>query len=336
MMTRWVLCFDGTWNDQDGDQGDGETVTNVVRLYRALGEDADQHKWYDAGVGSGLPFHFTGGAFGLGLDLKIRQGYKLLSRRYRDGDAIYLLGFSRGAYTARSLAGLIGRCGLLDPDQVDDDEQNPYEQSVRDAYTLYWRRDRVPPGDRQALDAITRRAAIHFLGVWDTVGSLGIPDDVPLGTADDAIYRFHDTRLDTALVGSAFHALAIDEHRVDYAATLWDQPNQPGVYEQVWFAGAHADVGGGYRVHRLADIALHWMAEKARSRGLDVDDALLPPLPVLNDKDRPTDSFSTFLDGAYAKAHGGQPYFRPVDKAALHPSVPRLMAANPGYRPPNA
>ncbi|HET9702298.1 MAG TPA: DUF2235 domain-containing protein [Burkholderiales bacterium] len=330
-MTRWILCFDGTWNDDDGSQGDRETLTNVCRLYQSIPATPEQVKWYDKGVGTGFLDRLRGGLFGIGLDENIRQGYKWLAHRYRTGDRIYLFGFSRGAYTARSLGGFIRRAGLLRNELVDDHEQDPHEAAVTEAYEIYRSRDAACLYDGATAQAFraanSREVDIELIGVWDTVGTLGIPGDW-LGRLDDRRYLFHDTGLGPH-VKRAAHAVAIDEHREDYAATLWSP--EPRV-AQVWFAGAHADVGGGYREHELADTALRWMQLECAAAGIDLAPA---PAQPLTGREPLHDSFKLFMRGTYAAARKNERSYRTVDKGALHPSVTERMGKNPAYRPPN-
>lgn len=263
---RLVVCCDGTWNNADSSQD----FTNVVRIARAIRADAavPQIVYYHSGVGTGgdLFDKFGGGALGLGLSRNVRDAYAFLANNYCDGDEISLFGFSRGAYTARSVGGLIGWAGLLHKGDMDD-------------FTLLWEgyRRRHQPGQRDVrLDFPDRHdiVPIKCIGVWDTVGALGIP-----GHLDDPVarfFQFHNTDLGVR-VENAFHALAIDEHREDFIPTLWTKdPQAPNTQkvEQVWFAGAHANIGGGYEEHGLSDISLAWMADRV-APFLDLDPGYL-------------------------------------------------------------
>jgi uncharacterized protein (DUF2235 family) len=265
-MRRLAVFFDGTWNKRDDEPWDGDDNTNVVRLHDAVpARDArgvEQLKRYVAGVGTKWYERVGGGVAGLGLSENIREGYRFLVRNYRDGDEIFVFGFSRGAYSARSLVGMIRFAGLLKPDR---------EKLVPAAYLLYRRRDDGPESRiaRYFRRRHARDVRIKCLGVWDTVGALGIPGHV-LDAVDREIYAFHDTEL-SGIVENAFHALAIDEHREDYAATLWDPVEKPDqAIEQAWFPGAHTDVGGGAG-GLLCDVPLVWMARKAKACGLEID-----------------------------------------------------------------
>jgi uncharacterized protein (DUF2235 family) len=178
MGTRLVLCFDGTWNRPSESANPAQRIeTNVVRFYDSVlnGTQADgseQKKWYDTGVGTDWWDKVSGGVFGFGLDQKIRDGYRFLVENYPHPDPgdheLFILGFSRGAYEARSLVGMIRNVGLLTPDNV---------YRLKDAYALYRNRDRSADTD-QALAfraKYSREIKVRFLGVWDTVGALGIP-----------------------------------------------------------------------------------------------------------------------------------------------------------------
>nr|MBA2793298.1 DUF2235 domain-containing protein [Thermoleophilaceae bacterium] len=262
MPKRLVVCCDGTWNRPDQSKNGAPAPTNVSKL--ALGvarEDPvgnPQLLFYQHGVGTRRFERIRGGALGLGLSRNVRDCYRFLVENYEPGDELYFFGFSRGAFTARSTAGLVRNAGVLRPKHVD---------RVNDAYRLYRARDETRRP--RAIEAqIFRRMYSHpeseikFLGVWDTVGSLGIPIDglrLPLVTK---LWSFHDTTL-SSRVRFAYHALAIDEHRKPFTPTLWEQQQDATgqTLEQVWFAGVHSDVGGGYSEPDLAEIPLLWMVE---------------------------------------------------------------------------
>ncbi len=340
-MKRIVLCFDGTWN-KPADEGlpPAEQVeTNVVRFWRsvaAAGPDGvAQQTWYDQGVGTHWYDEVAGGVFGAGLSRNIMAGYAALAMAYDDGDEVYLLGFSRGAYTARSLAGMIRNCGLMRADAP--------SWLVPVAYGIYLTRDDGP----DSLAARTFRAhycrpiPIRFLGVWDTVGALGIPvevlDHVPAAERSLLeVYRFHDTEL-SGIVENACQAIAIDEHRRDFDICLWDPTEKPGqVIEQRWFAGAHCDVGGGYPSRLLSDLTLRWMQDRAAALGL-----ALEPVAVTAENFRGplTDSYAAFLDGRYRDL--SPPHLRSLlgthfGNEVIDASVEeRRRAADLNYQPTN-
>jgi uncharacterized protein (DUF2235 family) len=261
MSKRIIYCADGTWNDP-------ASKTNVYKIFKAMNFTAEQSPIYDDGVGSdgNTLAHLLGGAFGEGIDQKIRDGYTRLSHLYEHGDQIFLFGFSRGAYTARSLAGMIALCGL--PTQHTDD-------SLTDAaYQAYRERDL---SDRARLLAalkakyVVEPPEITMIGVWDTVGALGVPAVV--GGIDPLRYGFLNTKLSPA-VKHAYHAVSIDERRREFPATMWDPTPAPGqTIEQVYFSGVHCDIGGGYSDSQLSDITLAWMMKKAHALGVDFDPA---------------------------------------------------------------
>jgi len=264
MNKRIVLCTDGTWDKTSNN-------TNVYKVSKALSTTADQVGFYDDGVGvDGTPIEkLIGGAFGTGLFKKVKEGYTQVAHLYQQDDAIFLFGFSRGAYTARSIAGMIAVCGLptkdFDAKMVDTAFQ---------AYRNRDQRDMLLAELNQSYGMYN--AKITMLGVWDTVGSLGIP--AIFGGVDGLIYGFLDTSLHPDVL-HAYHALAIDERRMEFPATLWtSQPVNGQTLEQVWFTGVHSDVGGGYGADpstqtALSDITLSWMMSKAWALGLETDAA---------------------------------------------------------------
>ena len=270
-MKRLFVCCDGTWNAPT-DLHDGVPVpTNVCKFYNALAErdesnpSIEQLRYYHPGVGANESWlhRVWDGAVGNGLARNVQSAYKWLGDHYAGGDPIFIIGFSRGAFTARSVAGFINRCGL---------PSAPTWELVEEAFALY----RLDPHAIATIEALSRfktahpspaQLEIHFVGVWDTVGALGIPKTFnPLGI-DWHNNRFHDQTL-CSLVRHAYHALAIDEIRSTFAPTLWIGSPAPGqIVEQVWFAGVHADIGGGYQENALSDQSLRWMVEHASKCG---------------------------------------------------------------------
>jgi len=271
-----AIFLDGTWNKQDC-MINKEKNTNVVKMYKFVAEKyhgyQNQIALYDAGVGSDGTYlsKIVGGTTGAGISKNIIEAYGTLSKYFEPGDNIFIFGFSRGAYTARSLAGLIRNCGVIRKDEI-------LRCPARATYAYDFYKDTDPakkPDSKEAMDFIrnySHSTDVHFLGVWDTVGALGLP----LGFMDDedeGFHRFHDTKLSTH-VKNAFQALAIDEFRESFKPCLWttDTDNRVQRVEQKWFLGAHSDVGGGYEDDdRLADISLKWMAEKAYECGLNLN-----------------------------------------------------------------
>ena len=333
-MKRIVICFDGTWSKPADEAlpADGRVETNVSRFYESIKDKAadgtKQVKWYDEGVGTKWYDRFIGGAIGAGLELNIVQGYEYLAQQYEAGDEVYVLGFSRGAYTARSLVGMIRNCGLIYPKHL--------TLRVGMAYGIYRTRgDNVDSFTAKTFRAaFCREIKIKFIGVWDTVGALGIPLTV-LKDVNMKFYEFHDTKL-SSIVENAYHALAIDEHRQDYMATLWNPDTAPQQkLEQRWFVGAHCDVGGGYKDRRLSDLTLSWMQQKASALGLALDPVQVGAKNYLGDW---TDSYGKFLGGLYAKKNPR--YYRPIGATQfgdeiIDASVQQRRKEERAYEPQN-
>jgi uncharacterized protein (DUF2235 family) len=335
-VKRLLVFLDGTWNEPDDN-------TNVWRL-RLLAADTDargraQEAYYEVGVGTKKFEKLRGGALGYGLNLNIRNAYQWLMSRYEEGDEIFLFGFSRGAYTARSLAGLINKCGLLLPGSSFSVPQifERYERgsSASPLYDLMsedHRPAKVTYEDRWLMEQ-SRRREIKFIGVWDTVGALGIPlgklrqfaedklKEGPLRRLGASPYLFHSTT-PSVLYKNMFQALAIDENREPFKATMWTfyQPNREPkkrleagqALEQRWFAGAHCNVGGGYRDDPVAQIPLVWLLNKASDAGLRLKRDL-----TLNGTEElapTTDSFENSFGGAYRLRQLNRRYWRPIGR----------------------
>lgn len=316
-MKRLVVCCDGTWNDTDNQSTD----TNVFRIAKAIHGSQQtggtlQIVLYLRGVGtSGLKAEtWLEGATGFGVDDNIRSAYMFLAQNYLPGDQIFLFGFSRGAYTARSLVGFLSACGILKRQELGH---------LPDAWAYYRSDPPHRPQDfcaRYHTDCHTD-AMIDFLGVWDTVGALGIPVDI-LAAANEKKFAFHDTG-PCKLLKHGCHALAIDEHRHNFVPTLWTGAAPAGVkIDQVWFAGAHADVGGGYATRALADIPLVWMAGKAEADGLALDWSCLP------DKNRldPLAAIHDSSDGLF-RADGLMPMYRQIEETPCQVSFSERLYA---------
>lgn len=333
MPRRLVLCLDGTWNTY-------KDYTNVSRLHAYIPNlpdgsagDPVQIKYYDEGVGTNAYDRILGGTVGVGLSKNIRQAYAWLIRNYREGSELFIFGFSRGAYTARSLAGLIARCGIAQQLSGAD-----VDKLAEEAYAIY----RRSPKDNAEAKAFREREAwkarIRFLGVWDTVGALGVP-------SVQFAEKFHDTALG-ANVDNAYHAVAIDEHRKAYDVVLWTGNPGNAQMEQRWFPGAHANIGGGYDDDLLPDISLKWMLEKACGCGLYLgerngialgpDDVL--PLDQGEFRSPVRDSYREFAFGIYSAFTLGQRHFRVIGKypgETVDASAFRKWEDDPGYRPYN-
>jgi len=329
MPKNIIFCADGTWNGPEGktgqsvlDGGDGAgeirggSFTNVVKLFANLAgtrtpesaglENEDEKALLDAdgkvvqvmkyihGVGDSknLINKLLGGAFGLGIIARIVRGYTFISRHYDKGDAIVICGFSRGAYTARALAGMIAKVGLLNRKTYDPaDKGRAYRLGV-----AAWAKSKsialqgggildglaghilnfvqhvvaLPLG----ANSLVPNVPIKAVAVWDTVGALGIP--VYAGDHRYDLFRFVDQDLHPS-VECGFHAMAIDELRADFGITRWNP--RAGVRE-VWFVGAHADIGGGYppAESRLSDNGLGWMIGKLASVGVRFSAPLTAPV----------------------------------------------------------
>ncbi len=330
-----VFCADGTWN-RPGETDNGVTApTNVFKLFNALLQTDTQAPHYDSGVGTdGTPIdHLLDGVTGKGLFQKIKDGYTVIARSYQDGDQIFLFGFSRGAYTARSLAGMIAVCGLPAPGKFDG--------NATDAAFDTYRAPKVGADRASLLVNFTQRYAaqnvkIAMVGVWDTVGALGIPGDLFIGLDADK-YGFLDTSLHPN-IQSAYQALAIDERRSEFAPTLWTTPASAAqIVEQIWFSGVHCDVGGGYAAHGLSDITLGWMMGKAAAAGLEFDPnlvALYPPLdrpPMLSNAKLALDTIHESWTVLW-----GFPRARIIsDDSTFSNSVGIRLAHIPNYKPRN-
>lgn len=283
-MKHLIVCCDGTWNTPDQEDNGLPAPTNVVKLMNCLSKTAsvrqpggrakrvEQRAYYHPGVGTeGGPIRrFFGGAFGSGLSDNIKSGYRWLARNYEQDDRIFVFGFSRGAYTVRSLGGMIGRCGLLNLNGVDT---SAGWERVHAAYDQgYRKRDAQWADSSWAFHGSGSEISIHFMGVWDTVGALGIPNDLAFANIFDSpeYWQFHDTELGTN-VGTARHAVALDEQRASFTPTLWVNEGSHPDIKQVWFPGVHADVGGGYSDSGLSDGALKWMIDEATGADLTFD-----------------------------------------------------------------
>ena len=272
---RIVICADGTWNSPYRTSSGNPVPTNVWLLYQMVaerdGSGLPQLAYYHAGVGTGGRIdRIIGGITGRGLRKNVLACYTFLVGHYRPGDELYLFGFSRGAYTVRSLAGLIRNSGIVDPGKCPSAAARA--AAAMEAWSLYRSRSQdSTPVAAKAVDFRFEHSHPDFrikcIGVWDTVGALGIPINGPLGDYSRLRHGFHDVRL-SSRVDRGFHAIAIDERRSPFMPTMWEQqPNaaQAGqVMEQVWFPGVHADVGGGYTWsdRGIANVTLRWMINR--------------------------------------------------------------------------
>jgi len=392
MPKRIVFCADGTWNGPESqtgvapiDSGDehgelsGAKVTNVVKLFANLAgrvtpqtmtmRDEQEKVLPDAaggsaqiakyihGVGDSDSFlkKAMGGMFGMGVIARIVRGYTFISRHYEPGDEIHIAGFSRGAYTARALAGMISCVGLLNRAKYDPGDKNEAYRLGVAAWCKCKNMSLHGAGRLSDLanhllnfvsgffarqldaDELIPDVPIKSVAVWDTVGSMGIP--AYAGDKRFDLFRFVDTRLSDT-VQNGFHAMAVDELRGDFPVTAWD--SRAGI-KQVWFVGAHADVGGGYAMaeSRLSDIALVWMMKELSEAGVRLATPLTytpepkidpeihkpwtkAPFAILPRSPRQVASTDTIHDSVLRRWHEDARY-RPEALAAVGAKIDRLQ-----------
>ncbi|BDY12179.1 DUF2235 domain-containing protein [Hydrogenimonas cancrithermarum] len=277
-MRNLVVCADGTWNTPEQKEHDIPVPTNVVRIFNSIAKSdkngIEQLRYYHPGVGTDGTWweKMAGGAVGVGLGKNIKSAYKWLCVHYEPGDRIFLFGFSRGAYTVRSLAGMIAACGLLDlTDLPDETLWERVQKAYEEGYRKRKKRSEWSSGWNFHKNEKEKKAIpIHFLGVWDTVGALGIPNNMAILNLLDSVkkYNFHDTKLGAHVLHGR-HAVAIDEQRASFSPTCWNNISEHNDAKELWFPGVHANVGGGYVDTGLSDIALQWMIEEAREAGIN-------------------------------------------------------------------
>ncbi len=326
MAKNILFCADGTWNGpgEDEDHDRGGNPTNVFKLFLNLagepspgtlrsadeqeqvlaaagGAPVQQIAKYLHGVGDSDNFlvKVLGGVGGAGLVTRIVRGYTFISRNYQVGDRIFIIGFSRGAYTARALAGLIAARGLLDAQKVDLATNREQAYRLGSAEWFAYRRQALDsrkdwlnkleeiafdlPGFLQAPPKAPRIAdvAMEAVVVWDTVGALGIPAyNLKTDTQLD-VFQFADLKL-SAKVRNGRHVVAVDERRSNFTPTLWNA--DPRIV-QVLCPGSHSDVGGGYPVDGnqsgLSDGTLQWVTGELTR--LQVAFAATPAAPLRPD-----------------------------------------------------
>jgi len=299
MAKNIVLCSDGT-----GNKGGYGNDSNVYKLYQAIdihNSNTQQISFYDNGVGTKVDgsavksnkiWVALSGALGLGFKGKVRDLYEFLARHYQAGDTIYIFGFSRGAATVRAFTGFIDSCGLLDKSkttEVDFQERinqalHAYENiSSKPELASDFKQKYAVNGEGYAPDA---NLQIHFLGVWDTVSALGFPNGTwktsdwffkSLDLASKQLekltdkywpHQFYNYKLNNSIL-YACQALSIDDERKTFHPKVWNESSrEPDSVEQVWFAGVHSNVGGGYPRTGLSNVALEWMLKQATEKGL--------------------------------------------------------------------
>jgi uncharacterized protein (DUF2235 family) len=299
-MKRLAICFDGTWNRLDAPH-----PTNVLFTAESVlpvaADGTVQVVYYDEGVGTEEGESLTGGMFGAGLLRNLSEAYRFIIFNYAPGDEIHIFGFSRGAYTARSFAGLLATSGIVSRRHAGRANEAIQLYRRREASKAFveamlafrlecspelcvsddedtWRGQKIEGYSPGA----TTRLKVAYLGIWDTVGSLGIPGYIAFASAVNRGFQFHDVSLST-MVARARHAVAIDERKQDFSPTLWDNldilnaqhgatPGSPTApYQQLWFPGGHGSVGGGGERRGLSDGALLWIWEGATQAGLEFD-----------------------------------------------------------------
>jgi uncharacterized protein (DUF2235 family) len=342
-MKRIAVFCDGTWNRMSSEQ-----PTNVLTSAQLVlpSDDAGitQITYYDEGVGTSYLINEwwetrLAGAFGLGLLEKIEAAYRFLIFNYEPGDEIFIFGFSRGAFTARSLAGLIRKCGIVP--RVNAREVRDIFQFYKDAAThpdsdeaqrrrMAWspnvilketdRSWRIEHGEDPAVAAAAVPLIIRYVGVWDTVGALGIPQHLLVGSlfGTAAKYQFHDTDL-SSTVRAARHAVATDEDRLSFTPALWknldilNAGSGGNSYQQLWFPGDHGSVGGGGDIRGLSNDALAWIMDGAVTEGLAINRVKLEglratadPLVSLHNQTKAPD----FLDHIYRRGYREGPQRR--------------------------
>lgn len=274
-MKRLIVCCDGTWNTPEM-----ICPTNVVKIAQAIpdvgNDQIPQIVFYDEGIGTqNVLDKFAGGALGKGIDLNVQQAYRFLALNYKTGDEIYLFGFSRGAYTVRSLAGMIGHAGLLDRYQITE---------VKEAYELYRNNQSSETAECKSFRKINKSLVsdITFMGCWDTVEALGLPNKIDFIKIDEAFknrYRFINPKLGKHIKRAA-HAVAINETREEFNVTLMKKHSTATARQvtEEWFPGDHGSVGGGTNHKRpLSDVTLKWiMQQTEKSTDLRFDMELAP------------------------------------------------------------
>ncbi|KAL5403666.1 hypothetical protein PMIN03_009701 [Paraphaeosphaeria minitans] len=308
MFKRLIVACDGTWLNSDNGMVNGKlsvpsNVTRMSRAIKAVSQDGvPQIVNYHFGVGSsgGRLNRIISGATGEGLGDNVREAYSFLANNYHPGDEIFLLGFSRGSFTARAIGGLIGEVGLLtkkglnalpevfedvqhrrDPKYVPKNPDVPFPHKPSASSPRY-----ADELERRGLTRLDIR--IKVIAVWDTVGSLGTPrfgflQKLGLQNSESKEMTFYDTKLSNS-IENAFQALALDERRSAFSPAVWEKP--PGnktTLRQVWFPGVHSNVGGGYDDQQLANITLAWMMSQL-APFLDMRDEYLFELDEENER----------------------------------------------------
>ncbi|KAF9535428.1 hypothetical protein CPB83DRAFT_841726 [Crepidotus variabilis] len=349
---RLVICCDGTWQDGLAAK-ERSQYTNVLKLTRAINREDErlqppihQIVYYQAGVGTddSLYSKYVEGTTGGSLADKVEEAYAFIAHNYSPGDEIFLFGFSRGAYTARMVAQFIGEIGILDQKEMDDfslifknyqslgKTNDPKKKKILEDSLAKWR-DPESKGKKRA-DIDGDKFTVKFLGVWDTVGALGLPEEVPFKSAYK-LFGFNDSLLGDH-IERAVQALALHEKRLDFNCNKLKQTeigrSRKQYVKQVWFAGCHTDIGGGYDNHDLSDLTLAWMAgELAPYLSLDMfylQDLVTPAAPY--GTQQPHDSSTGIFTMAreIVRELPKQPNDA-ITHEFIHPSVQKQAVINP-------
>lgn len=359
-----VLFSDGT-----GNQGGTDSDTNVFKLYNAVAlkdskvreKELEQLTYYDNGVGTSkhIVWRALGGAFGLGFRRNVRDLYEFLARNYQEGDDIYVFGFSRGAATVRAFIGMVDKCGLI---QKEDLNEEDFQNHIDAAMNLYIKQGRGW-SIRKILQSfglwrkypnlqerIIKGVKVEFLGVWDTVAALGFKQ---LGKFDNFVNFFRQHNFYNydphSSVKNIYHAMAVDDERRTFWPLVWDEKQfkkhqESGEIEQVWFSGVHSNVGGGYPRAGLANITLDWMIGKLKAHEKSAPNGgliLKPALAIRAYEDANTNGKIYDSRGGAALLYRYQP--RPIKEeferkvvgaVRIHESVfERMKYRTAGYTP---
>ena len=351
---RLALFLDGTWNVVS----DNTNVWRLRSLFALVGGDGcEQRAYYSTGLGTKFGEKVRGGMFWSGIDTAITSAYEWLIENYEPNDEIFIFGFSRGAYTARSLSGFISKCGLLQRgaplgvNQLYKRYRRSGEQTIRELIAEQKDKTAGHTFEEGWMLKYAQPVPIKFIAVFDTVGALGVPFPI-FRRLKGSAYPFLNTGL-RQNNEYAFHAMAIDEHRKAFLNSLWTnqgaitaKPRAIERTEQRWFVGAHANVGGGCFDDPLAQIPLKWLVRKAATLGLAFENefatepnAAMAPI---------SDLFAEFAWGLYRALRLWISYHRPIGvppkaegegvkniNETIDFSVFDRWRADPSYRPPS-
>uniref|UniRef100_A0A0W0F5N8 T6SS Phospholipase effector Tle1-like catalytic domain-containing protein n=1 Tax=Moniliophthora roreri TaxID=221103 RepID=A0A0W0F5N8_MONRR len=352
---RIIVCCDGTW--QDGISESRRDYTNVLRLARTINHEDVRTKpptpqivFYQSGIGSEKNFYaeYIEGTTGGGLVDKVEEAYAFIAHNYLPGDEIFLFGFSRGAYTARMVATLIGAIGILGRKDMDHFARiflsyqklgKTKDQEEREAL-----REALAPFSAQTCPGLVRAYAdgkpfsVKCLGVFDTVGSLGLPEELTLQSNKiKTLFGFPD-RILGEHIERAYHALALNEPRKNFDCTKLEQTDigrsKGQILKECWFSGSHSDIGGGYRDHDLADLTLTWMvAHVSDILSMDLSYLALLPHPVAPwGAQEPHDPLTGIFSLSITTQRTLPTSENDVTHESIHPSVLEQPALDPAIQ----